>query len=87
MADKKWHQYQNNLHKWLPAQCERAGISLERLSQLAEVSRASLYKWMADDDRPSEEAMQRVCSALGVDLIEGMNQYTPKKRGRPRGAK
>jgi transcriptional regulator with XRE-family HTH domain len=74
----------NNLHRWLPAKLKKAGLSVERLSQLANITRATIYFWMTDKARPSEDTMLRVCRVLGVPFEEGLRQFSPKTMGRPR---
>jgi DNA-binding phage protein len=74
----------NHLPTWLRAAIARANIEgIEALARRSNISRTALYRYLNDDDRPSEETMARICRALGVDLAEGLRQYTPKRNGRP----
>lgn len=42
---------------------------MSEVAKLAGVTRASLYKSLADDGNPQFETVFRVCSALGVRLV------------------
>lgn len=74
----------NNLEVWLKPKIEALNLSVEGFAAKAGVSRASLYFYLKDKSRPSEQAMVKICQTLGVPLEEGLKQYTPKKVGRPR---
>jgi transcriptional regulator with XRE-family HTH domain len=74
----------SNLPVWLPAQLKKSGIkSWEQLARKAGVSRASIYFWLRDDDRPTTASMAKLCKALKVPLAEGLKQYSEKPRGNP----
>jgi transcriptional regulator with XRE-family HTH domain len=45
--------------------------------------RTTIYNWLSDQRRPTEETMARVCRELKVPLEEGLRQYTPRPRGNP----
>ena len=76
----------NNLRQWLEPQLEAKGLSVERFARLCKLSKAVIYFYMADINRPSVEAMARMCAVLGVHLKEGLEQYTPNLAGRPTGS-
>jgi transcriptional regulator with XRE-family HTH domain len=75
----------SNLKEWLSRKMDDAQISPEQLANASQLSRASIYFYLTDRCRPDEQSMARICAALGAPLIEGLAQYTPKKRGRPAG--
>lgn len=77
----------NNLPVWIPKQCAKKEIGIETLAQRSGVSRTAIYKYLYDQDRPSEQTMKRITKALGVSFEEGLKQYTPKRNGRPPGKK
>jgi transcriptional regulator with XRE-family HTH domain len=77
----------SNLPTWLPRQLNRVGLSKEQLAHRAGISRTSVYRYIYDSDRPSEDTMLRICRVLEVPFEEGLRQYTPKKNGRPLGTK
>jgi transcriptional regulator with XRE-family HTH domain len=73
----------NNLGNWLPPLLKKAGLTTEQLSQKIGTSRTTVYNWLTDECRPTEETMARTCRLLGVPLEEGLRQYMPRKRGNP----
>jgi transcriptional regulator with XRE-family HTH domain len=73
----------NNLKIWLEELLTRYKLSVEDLSKEADISRTSLYHYMNDKMRPTEQTMVRICHVFNVPLEEGLSQYTPKKAGRP----
>jgi transcriptional regulator with XRE-family HTH domain len=75
----------NSIREWLVPILTQKGISNEQLANDAGLSRASVYFYLSDRARPSEQSMIKICQVLGVPPEEGMRQYTPKKRGRPVG--
>jgi len=75
----------NNIQQWLDPILYEKQISVEQLARAAGLSRASLYNYMIDRYRPDEQHMAKLCRVLGVPLEEGLRQYTPRRRGRPRG--
>lgn len=72
----------SNLGDWLPKQLRRVGLSVEQLARLAGLSRASVYFYIDDTCRPTEQSMVKICSVLGVPLDVGLRQYTPRQIGR-----
>lgn len=78
----------NDLATWIPAQMKRAGIeSVEQLAYRAGgLSRMAVYRWLNDQSRPRTQTMVKVCRALGVELSEGLKQYSEKRNGRPKGS-
>jgi transcriptional regulator with XRE-family HTH domain len=75
----------NRIKEWLLSKLEERGQSVEQFSRQCGLSKAALYFYLSDKNRPSEANMRRICDALGCSLIEGLRQYTPKKNGRPKG--
>ena len=64
---------------------DKRGISVEKFSYEVGVSKQSLYFYLEDISRPTEQTMARICKAVGRPLQEGLAQYTPKVNGRPKG--
>lgn len=77
---------ENNLREWIQPQLEELQMSVEELANKCGISRAILYAYFSDRHRPSGEIMVRICNALGRPLEEGLQQYTPKRVGRPTSA-
>lgn len=75
----------NNIGPWLLPKLEKMGLSLEQFANLVGVTRTMLYNYINDTNRPSTQTMSRICNILEVPLIEGLQQYTEKKAGRPVG--
>jgi transcriptional regulator with XRE-family HTH domain len=73
----------NNIRNWLLPKLEELGMSVEQFARAAKLTRAMVYFYMSDRNRPSEQAMIRMCQVLGCPPEEGMRQYTPNKIGRP----
>ena len=73
----------NHIKEWLDPKLKRMGLSIEKFARLAGLNRSSVYFYRNDEDRPSEQAMIRMCQVLGASCQEGLAQYTPKKNGRP----
>jgi len=62
-------------------------MSVEELANKSDLSRSAIYFYMTDKNRPSSQAMARICNVLGVSVEEGMRQFTPRKVGRPAGTR
>lgn len=77
----------NNLQAWLDTHLNSRQMSVEQLANRSGLSRATIYFYMQDKNRPSANAMARICRVLGVPVEEGMKQFTPRKPGRPAGAR
>lgn len=75
----------NNLNTWLPPRIQATGMSIEQFARAAGVTRVMIYNYIADKNRPDEQTMIRICQLLNVPAEEGMQQYTPRKVGRPKG--
>ena len=75
----------SNLPKWIPRQLKRVGLTKEQLAHRVGVSRTTIYRYIYDMDRPSENTMLNMCRVLDIAFEEGLRQYTPKKNGRPFG--
>jgi transcriptional regulator with XRE-family HTH domain len=76
----------NHIKDWLLPLLDSKGVSVEEFSRTVGVSRAAIYNYFVDRNRPSEEVMAQMCRALNRPLEEGLRQYTPKKAGRPAGS-
>jgi transcriptional regulator with XRE-family HTH domain len=77
----------NHLRQWLPYQVmKRSTLSLEQFAIRVRVGRSTLYGYLNDLIRPSEQVMARICRELHVPLEEGLRQYTPRTAGRPKGS-
>ena len=55
----------SNVREWLPRHIERVGLTVEQFAYRVGLSRAIIYFYMADRHRPTEQAMARICEALG----------------------
>ena len=73
----------SHLPVWLRRQLRRVGLTPEKFGQRAKVSRISVYAYLSDRSRPSEQTMAKICRVLGVPFAEGLRQYTPKAVGNP----
>lgn len=77
----------NHLRQWLPAQvAKRTNLSFEQFAKRVRIGRSTLYGYMNDLSRPSEQAMARICQELKLPLEAGLSQYTPRTNGRPKGS-
>ena len=76
----------NYIKEWLMPKLDAKGISVEALANAVGVTRGAIYFYLDDTCRPETQTMARICQFLGVPLEEGLKQFTPKKRGRPRHA-
>lgn len=81
-SEESYRDY-SRLDKWLPEVIYKTGMSVEHFSYKAGISKQSLYFYMADKYRPSTQIMARICRTAGVPLEEGLQQYTPRRNGRP----
>lgn len=82
MSESDW----SNLPYWLPKKIMATGLTVEQVAHRIGVSRTMVYEYLADDARPSEQTMLKLCRLLKVPFEEGLAQYVPKKNGRPRGS-
>lgn len=76
----------NNLPEWLPKHLNRLGLTVEQLANRAGISRTAIYYWLYDQCRPDGAALASVCRVLGVPYEEGLQQFTQRPRGRPKGS-
>lgn len=76
----------SNLPTWLPRKIKTTGLKMSQIANHTGISRATLYEYLSDKSRPSEQVMLRLCRVLGVPFEQGLAQYTPKPMGRPRGS-
>lgn len=77
----------SNLPYWLPKKIMETGLTIEQVAHRTGVSRTAIYEYLADDSRPSEDTMLRLCRVINVPFNEGLAQYVPKQNGRPRGSR
>ena len=75
----------NHIREWLGHHLQQKNLSVEQLARKAGLSRAMIYFYIEDRNRPSSNSMARICKVLGVPLEEGMKQFTPRKPGPPFG--
>lgn len=71
----------SNLPIWIPKHLRRLQLSVEQLAHRTGVSRTSIYRYLYDQDRPTEHTMVKMCRALDVPFEEGLRQYTPRRIG------
>lgn len=84
----------NNLKKWIEKMCKDAGLPIYKVANRAGVSRAIIYNWMIDRNRPDEDTLLRVAQVFADHtgrkseeiFAEGLTQYTTRPKGRPRGS-
>jgi transcriptional regulator with XRE-family HTH domain len=76
----------NHIKSWLLPKLDEKQMSVEQFANEIGVTRAMVYFYMNDKNRPSEQVMIKMCQVLEVPPEEGMRQYTPRKPGRPKGA-
>jgi transcriptional regulator with XRE-family HTH domain len=77
----------NHIKEWLLPKLDERGMSVEQFANGCGITRGMLYFYLADKHRPSEQVMVKMCQILGVPLEEGLNQYIPRKSGRPAGSR
>ena len=73
----------NHIKQWLDPQLKQMGLSVEAFANRCELTRAAVYFYRNDKNRPDEQTMIRMCRVLGVPAEEGLAQYSPKRTGRP----
>lgn len=76
----------NNLKQWILPRLDKKQLTVEEFSTAAGLSRASVYNYLVDRSRPTEQTMAKMCHVLGESLEAGLAQYTPKQNGRPVGS-
>lgn len=59
------------------------GMSIADLGRTARLSSASIYKYLSGKSFPTEENLQRICTALHVPYAEGAANCRVSKVGRP----
>lgn len=74
----------NNIYQWLLPKLDKRGVSVEKFARQLKISRATLYGYLVDRHRPSEQIMAKICYRLQVPFEEGLRQYTPRPLGAPR---
>jgi transcriptional regulator with XRE-family HTH domain len=72
----------NHIPQWLKPKLKEKQLSVERFARSIGLTRAAVYNYLNDEDRPSEQVMKRMCDVLGRPFEEGLKQYVPKKEGR-----
>ena len=75
----------NRIREWLTPLLQERGLSVERFANEVGLTRTSVYRYMNDEKRPDSDSMARMCHFLGRPLEEGLQQYTPRIEGRPKG--
>jgi transcriptional regulator with XRE-family HTH domain len=79
-------QGHNNIRQWLEPQLDKNEWSVESFARKCGITRAAIYLFLSGQNTPSEQTMAKMCKALGRPLQEGLSQYTPKPKGRPKGS-
>jgi transcriptional regulator with XRE-family HTH domain len=79
----------NRIREWLEPRLAKLQKSDPKMTRelfaiRCGITRAALYAYMQDVNRPAPEVMTRICEVLGVPAEEGLRQYTPKREGRPK---
>jgi len=77
------HKDFNHLKEWLEPKLAAKGLTPEKFAYECGITRAAVYFYLADTNRPSVQVMVRMCRVLGVPLEEGLRQYSPRRTGRP----
>ena len=73
----------NNIKEWLlPLLVERQ-MTIEGFARQCGLSRAAVYFYISDKNRPESTNMKKMCDVLEVPFEEGLRQYTPRASGRP----
>lgn len=75
----------NHLKDYLPPKIDALEMSYEQFARACGVTRAVIYFYLKDKNRPTEQTAVKMARVLGVELAELLQQYTPRKSGRPRG--
>lgn len=84
MAEVKPNDF-NKIKGYLTPLVDAKGMSFEQLARAAQLSKASIYHYLNDTRRPSEESMRRICDVLDRPHDEGLATFTAKKVGRTKG--
>jgi transcriptional regulator with XRE-family HTH domain len=74
----------NGIKEWLDSKLRERKLSVESFARLCGITRAAIYFYRSDENRPNEATMRRMCLVLGVPIEEGLAQYMPKIGGRPK---
>jgi transcriptional regulator with XRE-family HTH domain len=72
----------NHLKEYLPPRIAELGMSYEEFARACGLTRAMIYFYLQDRNRPDEQTAARIAHALGVPLEEVLKQYIPNRRGR-----
>jgi transcriptional regulator with XRE-family HTH domain len=73
----------NHLKAFIEPMLQERAMSVEQFARACGVTRAMMYFYFKDTNRPSEQVAIRMSQVLGVTAEEVLGQYTPKKVGRP----
>ncbi len=73
----------NQIKSWLDSKLQERNLSVESFAHSCGISRAAIYFFRSDKNRPTKITMMRMCQVLGVPAEEGLAQYIPKTSGRP----
>lgn len=71
----------NHLGAYLPPRIQELGMSIEQFARACDVTRAMIYFYLCDRNRPTEQVAIRISQVLGVPAEEVLRQYTPRPRG------
>jgi transcriptional regulator with XRE-family HTH domain len=75
----------NHLKKWLRPRIKEAGWTFQKFAEEVGITRAALYFYFDDINRPTPKVIERMCALLEVPIEEGMAQVTQRSPGRPAG--
>jgi predicted DNA-binding transcriptional regulator AlpA len=76
-----------DLSEWLTNKINLSGIGVERIANIAGMTRWSVYKHMSNKSVPSEEHLRVICAIIGADPEEALSMRIPKRVGAPPGKK
>lgn len=73
----------NHIKEWLLPLLADRQQSIELFARECGLSRAAIYFYINDKNRPESSTMKVMCDVLGVPFEQGLAQYTPRAVGRP----
>ena len=76
----------NKLEPWMTAKMEARDMTVEELAEAVGISKATIYAYWKDKQRPSLDSMIAICKVFHCNLEEGLAQYTAVDIGRPKKA-
>jgi transcriptional regulator with XRE-family HTH domain len=76
----------NNLELWMTAKMEARDMTVEEVAEAAGLSKATIYAYWKDKQRPGLDSIIAICKVFNCKLEEGLAQYTAVDMGRPKKA-